>query len=156
MAPNKYKSFVIELDATEIEVVGTSFLANSEKNTVFVEEGIVILRDSKDPDNKISLTAGERNSIKTGKLNPIDFKIEWLQDEIILANRSVKSLLEELKVLFPQALKIDPKGVNENCRLTSKFNNISLLEVIYELELFFDIEYEQTPNYILIKSLKCE
>ena len=152
----KDRSFIIEMDNTEIEVVGTSFLANSKENSVFVNDGIVILRDSQNPKSKISLVAGERASFKAEKLSQIDFKIEWLNDEIKLADRSVLELLTDLKEIFPKSLKFEPSGIDANCRITSKFTNISLLEVVQELELLFELDYESHPGFIHIKSLECE
>ena len=154
--PDKYKPFIVELEDTEIEVVGTSFLANSETNSVFVNHGTVILRDSNDPGNMLSLTAGEKASFKEEKLSKLKFKVDWLQKEIELENMPVLSLLRELKILFPNSIKINAREVDKDCRITSKFNNTSLLEVINELKLIFNLEYDQTPNYIYIKSLSCE
>jgi ferric-dicitrate binding protein FerR (iron transport regulator) len=129
------RRFLVDTETGMIEILGTSFNVREWNNetVVFLQDGSLSL-STQDQTQKLVLKPGEVASVTTDSIlsKPVQSDGEhytsWQQDELILNNRTVQSIVEELEyhysieILVPQDIQDEVLGG----RLTLESRKLSL------------------------------
>lgn len=132
---NSQRRFLIDTETGIVEVLGTSFNIRewNNKTVVYLQDGSLSLSTSNQTD-KVTLNPGEAASVTADSVLAEPFQTDgeqytsWQKNEIILNNRTVQSIVEELEyhysieILVPQNIQNEVLGG----RLTLESRNLSL------------------------------
>ncbi|MEP2668113.1 MAG: FecR domain-containing protein [Cyclobacteriaceae bacterium] len=160
VAKNENVPFQIIAHQSQINVLGTSFNVNSNhaRTEVTVATGKVAFSPASST-NLILLNPGERGTLDyvSGELHKeldtdINFQ-SWLTGHFIFKNTPLHQVIEQLNTYYQIPIQIESK--NNECLLTSVFNNQSQEEILEELELALGITYAKDSSRIIITSSKC-
>ncbi|MCG2587817.1 FecR family protein [Rhodohalobacter sulfatireducens] len=132
---NGQRRFLVDTRTGIVEVLGTSFNIRewNNKTVVYLQDGSLSLSTSNQTE-KVTLNPGEAASVTADSVVAQPFQTDgeqytsWQQNEIILNNRTVQSIVEELEyhysieILVPQNIQDEVLGG----RLTLENRNLSL------------------------------
>ena len=156
---NAAQPFKISVAGSIIEVVGTQFLVGQKQDSVYVSvnEGVVKLFDEKNEALKsISISAGEAAYRIDGnapvKMEHISAKLltkDWLFEATNVA---------DVLTIWEQTYQVEFQVENPvflNCKLSAKFTQANLTDVLETLQMVFDIEISVSGDRISIKGKGC-
>ena len=160
VSKNKNKPFIIRSGKTYIEVVGTKFEVQKEKNItkISVIEGIVkignIYNENKDPKILTLLNKGEsiilHNSAKVDYIGSIDINTiaNW-QDDLLIFNNST---LENDFNIFSKYYDIDVelKGTTSQLLFSGKFDTKGLDKFLNAIEKVYSLQIKRNNNKITV------
>ncbi|MDR9409733.1 MAG: FecR domain-containing protein [Balneolaceae bacterium] len=132
---NGQRRFLVDTRTGIVEVLGTSFNIRewNNKTVVYLQDGSLSLSTSNQTE-KVTLNPGEAASVTADSVVAQPFQTDgeqytsWQQNELILNNRTVQSIVEELEyhysieILVPQNIQDEVLGG----RLTLESRNLSL------------------------------
>lgn len=149
--------FIISANEAKIEVVGTQFNVKAYKKqpevNVFVTEGKVQLYESKQPEKKTILTAGESGAynrvVKTIKKTPISNQndIAWKTRIIEFNNTPLNEVATVLQNTYQVELIID-SNISE-CPITVRFENQDIASVLKVLKSTLSLKIEIKKDRVL-------
>ncbi len=155
------RPFIIETDAVDVEVLGTSFYvdarATANETQVVVASGKVAVRAA---DQEVILTKGEiaiydkiqRSLLK--KTNEDPYSLTWQQDSLVFNRASLEQVVLALNRKFHSQIKLQTP-VLANCPFTGKFIDPSLEEILKVLEVLFELEIKREDEIIWLSGGKC-
>lgn len=162
--PDTTRPFVIEAQDAIITVLGTSFnvkaLEDDVAVEVLVEEGMVELANA-DKTQSTQLQIGEKgiflkesNEVK----KEIDIDVEslyWLNKTLLFRETKLAVVFETLERLYNVKIEVEDELVL-NCKLTAKFSNETVDNIIDYISIIFELSSEKNANNILIKGNGCQ
>jgi transmembrane sensor len=162
--PDATKPFIIEAQDAIITVLGTSFnvkaLDEDIAVEVLVEEGLVELANP-DKSQSTQLRIGEKG-IFIKKTNEVkketDIDVEslyWLNKTLLFRDTRLSIVFETLEKLYEVTINVENKELF-NCKLTAKFSNETIDNIIDHISTIFELEIEKDANNILIKGNGCQ
>lgn len=161
---NPERPFVVHAGGLDIKVKGTSFNVKTINSGEFVEvsvnTGIVEVYPagdkSMDEENHITLSAGEKatynnhyGSIVKGVNDDLNL-LSWKTGILIFRESRLKDVFESLEIKYKVSFILNNPELS-NQRLTARFENESLREVMESLSLIFNIEYEIKDEQVVLK-----
>ncbi|MEL7001409.1 MAG: FecR domain-containing protein [Bacteroidota bacterium] len=155
--------FIIKTQHGKIEVLGTAFSVeeNDSNITVQVERGKVSLALIDDTLSPIMLERDEvgvlnldtktANKSKSDDLN----NLYWANKRLTYRQRPLTVVLEELTQLFDKEIIYDHQ-VLEDCRITAVFKNQKFEDIINNLSVSLQFEYQISGDRVEINSNGCQ
>lgn len=163
VAHNPDKPFIIEADALEITVLGTSFNVSSyqddETTEVVVATGKVAVKDA--AGRVVDLLPGEKavyeKDIKTMHKtvnDDIDYQF-WRLKKLVFANTSLSEVVDVLNRQYQAKLSLENDAAAA-CRFTATFEDDSLQTILDVLTATFALELEETADGRILKGNACD
>jgi ferric-dicitrate binding protein FerR (iron transport regulator) len=161
VAHDSNRPFVIDAGNTQVKVLGTSFnlRATNQLAEVVVKTGKVSFR-LKDADKGLMLEAGKKGVFEKGKLQIKETTANDMAWQTGLLTFQETNLIEVVNALshyyqIDIRLKLEDASEAANCTLNESYQNESLENVLKDLQKLLRIEYQKTPNGIVITSVNC-
>ena len=159
---DKNKPFVIEVNDTRVQVLGTKFnVSGYEQNEnieVVVEEGLVGFSSNSDI---VELSAGERGVYsKTSQQlsetpnEDINF-ISWKTRKIVFVESKLPAVIETLNKVYGDRITI-VSDISDSCEVTVTFNRQSLEAVLNVLKTTLNLTFRTIDDRIEIVDAECE
>ena len=141
------KPFIIEVQNTEIKVLGTSFNVNSSlinnQVEVFVETGLVQVTKKHGENESVLIYPGEIVTVTDQKiehsLNANDNIIAWKTKQITFKEEPLNNVINILNKVYNSQISCSDSTIL-NQRFTSTFKNQSLDSVLSVICLAFDLK----------------
>jgi len=163
ITPDKSKPFKISTKQSFVQVVGTEFnlraIENEEIESIIVSEGKVILEDSKNEFNNVELSVGERgtfnksdNSISK-EINSDENFMAWKTGILMFTDKSLNDVAERLSLFYKVKFEFQNQEI-ENLKLTAKYDNLEISEIIDILQLSLEIKIEKSDNKYIIRKVE--
>ncbi len=164
------KPFIIELDQSSVQVLGTSFNIKSDPKdelvSVYVKSGVVLfeyLSDSQDSTYlSVKLLAGDKvvYNKKTHQLEAANdssaaTEIYWINKELIFDGIRLGQVTGILESVYEVDITITEK-VSENCLLTVNFQNANIDQIMDVIAMTFELELEKTEGTYTLNGSSCE
>ena len=151
---NPARPFIVHAEGLDIKVTGTSFNVNTGDAAEFVEVSVVTGRVDVYPsgidENQsmlISLSAGEKatynnqtNTIAKGVNDDLNL-LSWKTGILIFRESRLKDVFKSLEKKYKVSFIVENSEIN-NQRLTARFEDESLVDVMESLSLIFNIKYD--------------
>lgn len=149
------KPFKIQTDFLEIKVLGTSF--NVQENelgaSVLVREGKVEVAIA--DGTTYQLVKNEKLKLEQGKVTISNLKNHnWGLFNKSYEDEGLTKVLDDISEKFGN-FKFNSDSISTNCKITSKFNQATIIEVLEELSLIFDIDYTIKDGTIIVNKVSC-
>jgi ferric-dicitrate binding protein FerR (iron transport regulator) len=150
--------FYIYIGDRTVKVVGTSFNLRKDASgsiELSVVHGEVLFYETGDQDEAIRVMAGQRCVFihATGELSTSSIQSDnylfWKTRKLIYRDESLSSVFEDLEILFKQRIIVSDPNILQK-RWNSTHEGQKLNEILDELCLYFDLEYIQKNDTILI------
>jgi len=149
----------VYLDRLTVQVLGTSFIINENVNgntIVNVFTGKVAFYEKGNIDNLIQLSAGQKGifDTNTGKFKQgvLDTDSTFFLDtnKLSFENLPLADVFKLLEKVFHKRFIIDDPGILRN-KLTSQCNGQDLDEILNELSILFNIQYDIKGDTVYIQ-----
>lgn len=165
------KAFIINIENSRVEVLGTSFNINTNPDsnivTVNVRSGLVAFsylpEDTTKAYQSIQLKAGEKVSYnkdtrlitesKDSLLNKLEYL--WIDKQLVFDGIRLEKVVEILEVVYDVNINFSDDNIKD-CLLTVSFDNEGITQIIEVIASTFDIDIEQEENNYLFKNGACE
>ncbi len=152
---NPESPFNINTENIEIQVLGTSFIVeeDNERTTVKVRDGKVRIRTADGTsylvgkDEQFELKG---NNVSISKLKNYD----WGLYSNSLEDVSIYQLLDELSSQFDH-LRFNASSISKECRITTKIDQSTILEILDELSLIFNVNYKIENGIVIVEAVSC-
>ena len=158
---NPHSPFIIEVNETEVKVLGTSFNIRTYKESgkveVTVADGTVSFYRRKEEDNKIILKTGEKAAFDRNKtefrrqINEDRNFISWKTRMMVFDNDSLTSVVKTIENVYHRQIYLDNPEIGAY-RITTSFNNKDLETVLKVLGTTLGITSEEKDGKIILKS----
>ncbi len=154
------KPFIVELNNTKTQVLGTQFNLKENKNksvALVLVEGSVNFSTKKEhlivkPSEKI--TASLIGKLEKSINKDLNF-LSWKTKVLKFNDTPLSKVIEDINKLYKVNLLIENKELF-HCNLTIEFNKESLKNILETLKVLYNIDYElQEKNNYLIKGGNC-
>lgn len=156
--------FIISAGNANIQVLGTSFLVRDSKDSgvsVLVKTGKVKLYSAKNHNAAVVLVKGEQGFLaETGKL-PVKQTIENINylsqyDKVLrFENTPLNLVLKDLEKQYGVVFNVQQSTI-EGCKITAKFEESSLDDILETLKIYFTWNIQQNGNTVTIKGKGCK
>lgn len=144
------RPFIVNTDQSKIEVLGTSFLVNTESGNalteVVVKTGrVAVSKKESAPSETIELVAGEVGRLVVDAVVFQKSSIEnynylaWKTKLIEFNNEDLKSVIETLREVYGVSIVVSEEGIY-NCQMSAKFDNQPIESVLQILSRTFNLE----------------
>lgn len=153
------RAFKIKTAKETITVLGTSFsvLSNDSEFEVFVRSGKVSVNTTK---RNIELNPGQKLEKKGGDYIVFESNAnalnDWVGHRFTFKNELLSNILTDLENAFDVRFFIQDDSAISSCRVTSRFTNESLTEILDELKTIIGLDYTITENTVSINSVICK
>lgn len=156
--------FIVQTQLAEIQVLGTVFYINSNKQKnsikVIVESGKVAMHpaDGKHPD--LILNAGESAIINSDaggveKLPQIDNNAKaWRTKVFEFQNEPLQNVITQISAAYHNNIIIENEALKQ-CRITVNFNNQNMDAMLKILQEILDLKIKKENNCIRISGKAC-
>lgn len=153
------RPFKVQTKQFLVNVLGTSFLVKSFENTMIVnvKSGKVAVKNKLSKDQLI-LLGGEGAQLVSGTLQKQTLRNEnylaWKTKELSFTDIPLEEVFSTLENYYH--VRIITDGTDPvNCKVTTKFKNETLEEVLKELELLFGFTHKIKDNTVSISAITC-
>lgn len=158
----KGKKFTIETQGIKTTVLGTSFnLSSTDKGiNLVVVEGKVKMQGGSKSSQEIILTQGERGVYENmvDKLystpNMDDNFLAWKTEKLMFNGVNMLQVIETLSTHYNKNIIINEKNIGD-CLIMTTFDNQRFEDVLNELKLILNIEYNFQGNKVIITGDGC-
>lgn len=144
------RPFIVNTDQSKIEVLGTSFLVNTESDNalteVVVKTGrVAVSKKESAPSETVELVAGEVGRLVVDAVVFQKSSIEnynylaWKTKLIEFNNEDLKSVIETLREVYGVSIVVSEEGIY-NCQMSAKFDNQPIESVLQILSRTFNLE----------------
>ncbi len=158
------KPFIVKTSGIKIEVLGTSFLVNSNKSEdtieIIVNSGKVAVTQISNRQNKVILQSGEKalfkkkvKELKKSKNADVNF-LSWKTKKLIFKNDKLSKVVKTLNKIHQANIQIQDEKI-KNCKLTASFVDQSLESILKVIENTLDIKVEKQGDKIILKGEGC-
>lgn len=151
------KPFVVHTEQSRIEVLGTSFLVNTESNNalteVFVKTGRVAVTKNKAQQTKtIELVAGEVGRLvgdatvfEKSSIEDYNY-LAWKTKLIEFDSQDLKTVLKTLQEVYGVDVKVSNDKILD-CQMSAKFDNQPIESVLEILSRTFNLELKKSSSH---------
>lgn len=161
VAKDQQHPFIISTKLGAIEVVGTSFdvIENSDTLTVLVNTGKVKVAPSiSDLDTVAEIYTANQKAQAVGN-KVIKSKVEetdkfWRTKQLRFNNATISKVLNDLAKAYD--IQIESKLTNDTCRITGKYDNLDVDQILKSLQELYAIEYQKSGDKWIIESSSCQ
>ena len=148
------RKFVVLTDDVKVEVIGTSFNVNTWKNSeVALLSGAVTLNIRGDQQHKLQLIPGQVAWVTDDELKQKTTDIypytAWTEGTLVFDETPISEIISLLKHAYGVQVKLQDPSIAD-MRLTGKLSVESADELLYLLELSFNLKVTRTENYTLL------
>jgi ferric-dicitrate binding protein FerR (iron transport regulator) len=158
---NNNKPFIVNTNATQTKVLGTSFNLKNDLKTKEVELVLVTGNvEFSSETHKEILVPGDRvkatvNGELVKEINKSPNFLSWKSGVLTFDKTFMHQVVKDIQSHYHKQLIIDNQEL-VNCTLTTTFNNESFEDVLETLKILFDLTYKQNdPNTIIMKGGNC-
>lgn len=156
------KPFVISTDFGGIQVLGTSFLVQTdtirEITLVHVESGKVLVFPDDDPLKGIEITVDESAEVSPGQVRKIQIGntnlIAWKSKKIKFKQAGLDEVMRELADIYGYEIDM-PEAVFEDCAFTGRFSELPLITIMDQLKEIYGFDYTISGKTINISGGGC-
>lgn len=157
------KPFTIQTGDASIRVLGTSFLVKEDKESgvaVFVKTGKVQLYKTEQKQAAVVLIKGEQGFLPKTEGNPVKQPIENINylsqyDKVLrFENTPLRLVLKDLEKQYKVNFKVERTTI-EGCKITAKFEESTLNEILETLKIYFRWEIQQNNDTVTIMGVGC-
>lgn len=152
---NPAKPFEIQTKNFKILVLGTSFEVDEDgsKSIVRVRDGKVRITTNNGTSHLV--TGNEKfeytgQEVRISKLDDYD----WGLFQKSYKDESVFNLLNDLANKYPY-FKFSSESISPECRITTKIEQASVVEILEELSLIFKVSYNIEKGKIVVNQISC-
>lgn len=151
------KPFVIETESNYFTVLGTAFGTEmQEKITIIrMRDGKLRIESKAYPNAEWYAEGKESVRIIDKEVTKIALDNSDLLEDFSFRNESVIDILESINDRFTGILNYDIEQIQQDCELTANFKELTLLEILEELKLFFNLSYKIQNGKLIIMHLSC-
>lgn len=165
------KPFIINLERSKVQVLGTSFNIKSHPGSdtvvVYVHSGLVLFeympKDTTRPFESIKLKAGQKivyNKIThdiTENTDSLLNKLEtyWINKNLVFDGIKLGKVAELLEVIYEVKIDFSNESL-KNCLLTVGFEDEGIEQIIEVIATTFNFEIEKIDNKYILKGDSCE
>ena len=160
---NPERPFVVHADGLDIRVTGTSFNVKTINLGEFVEVSVntgsvEVYPAGPEPNEAmhIRLSAGEKatynnqtHSIVKGVNDDLNL-LSWKTGVLVFRESRLKDVFKSLEKKYKVSFIVDNPEIS-NQRITARFEDESLTEVMESISLIFSLEYEIKDQQVIIK-----
>lgn len=167
---NPEKPFVIEMEQSQVKVLGTSFNITADPKDklveVYVKSGVVLFEYQTDSNNtylSIKLLAGDKvvYNKDTKKLEKQEKGVDanadlyWMDQQLIFDGIKMEKVAKILEAVYEVKIDFSNPSIGQ-CPLTVNFQNASIEEIIEVVGLTFNLEVEQSDKHYYFKGDGCQ
>ena len=160
--------FTIHAGNTKTVVLGTSFIIKTDSDNknveVIVLTGKVSLEMQEEKTNnnasKVLLNAGDKGlytekskSVSIEKNTDMNF-LAWKTKTLQFVNTNFKDVVACLSKYYDKEIVVTSESI-KNCTLTSTYKNQDINEVLEELQILLNLEYQIKDNKVIISKGGC-
>lgn len=151
--------FIVATENVEVQVLGTSFVVDSETDRVFVESGKVRF-SATESSERIELSKGQmarltsENTVISGPIVDVNY-LAWMNKKISFRSLPLTEVAGVLKDVYDLEVKFDSPGI-QNCLLSADFNNKNAEEVAGFIAKAFGYDYILSDNKLTLSGKSCE
>ncbi|MGL1885190.1 MAG: FecR family protein [Reichenbachiella sp.] len=157
---DEFSPFTVSMDNGTVQVLGTSFYINSNKDeaTVFVKTGKVSYQLSK-TEKEYILTPGwtavstKDSTVVLKNKNPNI--LSWQDKHMYFDEMALTDVLKVIENTFKTTLIYQEREL-KNCSLSAEYNNLPLANVLEVIQTIFSLEIDYNENIITITGGNCE
>lgn len=153
--PDVKHPFKINTSRLSIEVLGTSFKVEEDEisTRVKVREGKVLITSSDGA--KYNLGRNEMLTLAEGQvsLGRVGVK-DWGLFSQNYEDESILHLMQDLKDQFGK-LNISGIVVDPECKITTKIVQSTMLEILHEIGLIFQVDYKIKDGIVIVNNISC-
>ncbi|MGM0566341.1 MAG: FecR family protein [Bacteroidota bacterium] len=155
VAPDREKPFIVKAGDYRIKVLGTRFNVREIRSDIFevyVTEGKVAVYSAGNEESAKELLPGDLIVLKPEA--SFDYKsagrnyLSWKTNELVFKNTSLDNVIHQLEGHYDQAIRVDRQMTDQ--RLTARFKDKSLDEVLEIMQMIFDFEINQQQDTIFL------
>ena len=155
VAPDSEKPFIVKAGDYRIKVLGTRFNVKEIRSDIFevyVTEGKVAVYSTGNEENAKNLLPGDLIVLKPEE--SYDYKpagrnyLSWKTNELVFNNTPLDNVMKQLQGHYGQAVRVDNDLANH--RLTARFKDKSLDEVLEIMQLIFDFKIDEQEDKIFL------
>jgi ferric-dicitrate binding protein FerR (iron transport regulator) len=149
--------FVIEVDHFRFTVLGTSFRIEQKNDQVMIRmrEGKLQISSKDNPTEKWYVEGKETVVLGKNGVVKLQQDNEDLLEDYSFRNEKIVDIFNSLNKRFPDLIRYNKNDIQEICTLTANFEELTLLEILEELRLFFDLDYKIQNGKLIILHLAC-
>ncbi len=152
------KPFIIKMNGIDVRVLGTAFnLTTSGDNVeVLVERGLVAFEKG---DKQVKVAKGQLGIFNKATLEikvdttPPSNLMSWRTGKFNFEDAALSQVTDELGQYYSVNFKVSSQL--DNCRVTAKFDNAPLTEVLKVLETVLNASVSQDKTTVKIKGKGC-
>ncbi len=155
VARNESAPFTMETERVSIKVLGTSFKVEEDEDETIVKvrDGKVLITSYDGAEYKV--TAGQKFSIKNRKVTLGKVVAEdWGLFAHSYEDESLFVVINDLAEEYSN-LKFNPSGIDQTCRITTKISQSTIIEILDEMALIFDVRYIVEDGVVTIEHISC-
>lgn len=148
--------FRIQTEKTVVQVLGTSFVVNSNAGAdrVVVVTGKVLFTDKSKPENQCIVSAKEQVSFMGDtfvKKNVSDSNyLAWQTGTLRFTNTPLKEVVKELSAYYGTAVNVNDTLKTGSVKVTASFREQPLKEVLEEITVITGLHYRQQQDSMVI------
>lgn len=155
VAPDREKPFIVKAGDYRIKVLGTRFNVKeirSDIYEVYVTEGKVAVYSAGNEQNAKELLPGDLLVLKPEA--SFDYKsagrnyLSWKTNELVFKNTPLDKVIHQLEGHYDKAIRVEKDLKNQ--RLTARFDDKTLDEVLEIMQMIFDFEINQQQDTIFL------
>ncbi|MGE0090070.1 MAG: FecR family protein [Bacteroidales bacterium] len=152
---NPQKPFIIEVQNTEIKVLGTSFNVNSNlinnQVEVFVETGLVQVTKKNGQEESVLIYPGDLVTVSKNSINQTRNTntniVSWKTKQIVFKEESLDNVITTLNKAYNTNITCNDTSIM-NLKFTTTFRNQTLDSVLSVICLTFDLKTIDNNNEI--------
>lgn len=158
------KPFIISAGNAEVKVLGTSFIVRDDVDSgvaVLVKSGKVKLYRKEKVQAAVVLVKGEQGYLPETAGEPTKKAIEDVNflsvyDKVLrFENTPLEIVLQDLEKLYDVEFDVKQTTI-DGCKITAKFEESTLNEILTTLKIYFGWQIEQNGNRVTIKGKGCK
>jgi transmembrane sensor len=160
---NPEKKFIVLGHKSVTEVLGTSFIVKSYKNStqesVEVVTGKVSFTSKADSKKQVLLTPGLEGTLKAGdlismqKITDQNFKA-WKEHKLEFDNTDIRQVIASLNNYFDVQVSVTDPAILK-CSFTGSFDNPDLEQIINIISVTLNIEYKKEQGKYILSGQGC-
>ncbi len=156
VAKDKKRPFVVQLNNSEVKVLGTAFFIENikDRNRVVVEvtEGRVEFGDDR---QKVVLTKGQKATLEHGVISRQSCDVaavsSWRNGKLTFQGATLREVSETLMKFYPEIKKVNHYAhVKDTVKVTTVFDNQPLSDVLEELKIHFSKKIQFSDGELTI------
>jgi len=154
---NERQPFLVTTANTEVKVLGTTFLVNSAEavDEVVVVTGKVNVTDTKETNNQVLLTKGQRavlqhNRFQQENVSDSNF-LAWETGELNFHNATLQKALQDISHYYGKSVELAPAlaATAGGMQINVTFNNQPIEQVLDEIKLITGLLLKKEKDKII-------